>query len=626
MKYFSNHQIEEALRVLEPYNAFFGITFLVLKKAGVPIGSKMRLRLDAENKRFLEEHYGIHPKSRYFFRVFRPSVKARDWVAPNYASTGLQAINTQTFRDAILHEKNDNTWGWTDDYLVHLSNRLPRASIRIPLFHLAVWIFKYRPFPEQYNRADVVRMFINEFALMDDELDALFQIDIVSDVGETQSFQDLPVRWHEILASRTTPRDVPVESSGTLNYLEVDGIGPVRPLVFLPAKRLNLITGDNGLGKTFLLDLSWWALTQGWAEMPATPTDPSDSKPPYINFAVGGTESGAIRANYNAETNSWPIRSKRPVDSGLAVYAMLDGSFAVWDPANRLTVGGAESIPRRGLRLTRRQIWNGRQPQLEGLIRDWVRWQQRPDLYPIFSTFKAVLNRVFPPDLGPLKFGDPVRVPNDSREIPTLVHPYGRVPILFESAGIRRIITLAYLLVWAWEEHKIRAIHQRRPEERQMIVLVDEAEAHLHPKWQRAILPALLEIGSDLHQELAVQWIIASHSPLVMASGESIWDTDSDGLFHLEMNAGGRTSFAQVPFQRRGTVDSWLSSGIFEIARPGSKDRETVIEEAIELQQMENPSAEAVQEVNDRLSRILSSEDPFWVRWIFFAQSYGISL
>ena len=624
MKYFSGIQIEEALRVLERYNAFFGITFLVLKKAGVPVGSKMRLRLDAENKKFLEEHYGIHPKSNYFFRVFRPSVKAQDWVAPNYASTSLQSINTQTFRDAILHEKKDDNWGWATDYLAHLANRLPRATGRIPLFHLAVWIFKNRPLDEHHTRADVVRDFVNEFAITNDELDALFQIDIVSDVGEKQSFQDLPVGWHEIVAPRTMPRDVPVESSGTLNYLEVDGVGPVRPLVFLPSRRLNLITGDNGLGKTFLLDLSWWALTHDWADRPATPTDASDSKLPYINFAVGGTEAGTVRADYRPRTNSWPILSRRRAFSGLAVYARLDGSFAVWDPANR-PMFRARSIPRRSFKFTRDEIWDGKHPQIEGLIRDWVRWQQRPDLYPAYSTFKAVLNRVFPQDLGPLEFGDPVRVPNDSREIPTLVHPYGSVPILFESAGIRRIITLAYLLVWAWEEHKIRANLQRRPEERQMIVLVDEAEAHLHPKWQRVILPALLEIGGDLHQEMAVQWIIASHSPLVMASGESIWDTDSDALFHLEMNALGRTSFGPVAFQRRGTVDSWLSSGIFELARPGSKDRETAIGEAIELQQLEDPSAEAVQEMSDRLSSVLSSEDPFWVRWIFFAQSYGIS-
>ena len=625
MKYFSGPLIEEALGLLQSYNAFFGVTFLVLKKASVPVGSKKRLRLDAENKKFLDENYRVHPKSRYFFRVFRQSDKAKDWLKPNYASTGLQAINTQTFRDALLHERNDNTWGWSSDYLVHLSRRLPRAGIRIPLFHLAVWIYRERSFEDGYTRADVVKDFVKAFAITRDEIDALFQADIASNITERQSFQELPVRWTEILAPRSTPRDVPAESSGILNYLEVDSIGPVRPLVFQPSKRLNLVTGDNGLGKTFLLDLSWWALTGDWVDRPATPSGVSPSNPPYIKFAVGATDSRAVRAHYEARTGTWSIRSQRRDLSGLAVYAMLDGSFAVWDPASRPVAGTVGSAQKPSLKFTRDEIWDGKPRQLEGLIRDWVKWQQRPDLYPVYSTFQAVLKRVFPPDLGPLQIGGPVRIPNDSREIPTLVHPYGKVPILFESAGIRRIMALAYLVAWAWEEHKTQAHEQHRPEERQMIVLVDEAEAHLHPKWQRVILPALLGISSDLHQELAVQWVIASHSPLVMASGETTWDTGLDALFHIDMNADGRVSFGHVPFERRGTIDSWLSSDIFEIPRPGSREREAVIEAAVELQQQEGPTTTVVQEMTDRLRRHLAPEDPFWVRWIFFAQSYGIS-
>ena len=624
MKYFSGPLIEEALGILQSYNAFFGVTFLSLKKAKVPVGSKRRLRLDAENKRFLETHYRVHPKSRYFFRVFRPSYKAKDWLKPNYASTGLQAINTQTFRDALLHEKNDNTWGWASNYIVHLKRRLPGTGAKISLFHLAAWIYRDRPLEEGYNRANVVEDFIGEFEITNDELDALFETGIDSDISEGQSFQELPVRWYEILASRTTPEDVPAESSGTLNYLEVDSIGPVRPLIFQPSKRLNLITGDNGLGKTFLLDLSWWALTENWAERPATPSDVFPSNPPYIKFAVGANESRAIRARYLAHTGTWTVGAERRDLSGLTVYAMLDGSFAVWDPANRSLGGLGPSTQRLALKFTRDEIWDGKPKQLEGLIRDWVKWQQRPDLYPAYATFQAVLKRVFPPDVGPLQIGSPVRVPNDSREIPTLVHPYGNVPILFESAGIRRIMALAYLVVWAWEEHKVHAQEQRRPEERQMIVLVDEAEAHLHPKWQRVILPALLGISSDLHKELSVQWIIASHSPLVMASGETIWDIDSDTLFHIEMDVDGRVSFGHVPFERRGTIDSWLSSDIFEILRPGSREREDVIEAAVALQQQE-PTAAAVQEMTDQLKRHLAPEDSFWVRWIFFAQSYGIS-
>lgn len=621
MKYFSGPQIQEALRDLQPYNPFFGITFLVLKKANMPIGSKKRLPLDAENRRFLIEHYRVHPKSKFFFRVFRPTEKTKDWANPKYASTTLQAVNTQTFRDAVLHDRNDNTWGWATDYLDHLASRLPRGDVRIPLFQLAVWIYRERRLRDNYSREQVVKDFVRDYSITDQELELLFRTDIISDLSETEAFQELPVRWHDILASRSRPKDVPAESSGTLRYLEVDSIGPVRPLVFQPSKRLNLVTGDNGLGKTFLLDLSWWALTQDWADRPATPSDASPSRPPYIKFAVGDAASSAIRASYEADIDSWKIGRQTRALSGLAVYAMLDGSFSVWDPASSASGGAIGSAHRNSLRFSREEIWDGKPRQLEGLLRDWVKWQQSPDIYSAYSTFEAVLHRVFPPDLGPLEIGDPVRIPNDSREIPTLIHPYGRVPILFESAGIRRIITLAYLLVWAWEEHKIRTRHQGRPEERQMIVLVDEAEAHLHPKWQRAILPALLGIGSDLHKEMAVQWIIASHSPLVMASGESIWNTDSDTLFHLDMGPAGRVSLEPVPFERRGTVDSWLSSRIFELSRPGSVEREAAIQAAVELQQQPNPTPESIRDITALLASHLSTEDPFWVRWVFFARA-----
>ena len=32
------------------------------------------------------------------------------------------------------------------------------------------------------------------------------------------------------------------------------------------APRLNLITGDNGLGKSFLLDVAWYCLTRRWPQ------------------------------------------------------------------------------------------------------------------------------------------------------------------------------------------------------------------------------------------------------------------------------------------------------------------------------------------------------------------------
>lgn len=626
MKYFSKAQIEESLNYLVPHSIFFGTTFLVLKRAGAPVGSKMKLRLDAENKIFLDQFYRLHPKSKHYFRVFRQNEKAKDWLQPKYPSTSLQAINTQTFRDALLHEKNDNTWGRARDYVDQLVKKLRRGSVRIPLFHLAVWIYKETGFDTRLTKNDVTNIFARDFLLTHEELDKLFQNDVDSAWSEEQSFQEQPVRWHEILASRSRPKDVPAESSGTLNYLEARNVGPVQPFVFQPSRRLNLITGDNGLGKTFLLDLSWWALTRDWATQMATPFDEPREQRPRIRFSIGDSRSGPQRAAYDARSASWRLAESSRDQSGLAIYAMLDGSFAVWDPAFR-SLGDISSMQSKpSLKFTRDEVWNGKPGQLEGLIRDWVKWQQSPDLYPAYSTFEAVLRRVFPPDMGPLKVGKPVRVMKDPREIPTLIHPYGRVPILFESAGIRRIVTLAYLLVWAWEEHKILARQQGVPEERQMIVLVDEAEAHLHPKWQRVILPALLDVGSELHEEMSVQWIVASHSPLVMASGEAVWDLSSDTLFHLDLDDEREISFDVVPFERRGTVDSWLSSTIFEIARPGSVERELAIQAAVDLQLQQSVSREDVEAASTQLREHLAPEDSFWVRWIIFAEDYGVSV
>lgn len=48
-----------------------------------------------------------------------------------------------------------------------------------------------------------------------------------------------------------------------LKELKIINIGPAdAELEF--GNRLNLITGDNGLGKSFLLDIAWWAMTRKW--------------------------------------------------------------------------------------------------------------------------------------------------------------------------------------------------------------------------------------------------------------------------------------------------------------------------------------------------------------------------
>ena len=52
--------------------------------------------------------------------------------------------------------------------------------------------------------------------------------------------------------------------------------------------RLNIITGDNGLGKTFLMDCAWWALTNTWAGNEARPKYAEGSKRASISYAIAG--------------------------------------------------------------------------------------------------------------------------------------------------------------------------------------------------------------------------------------------------------------------------------------------------------------------------------------------------
>lgn len=49
-----------------------------------------------------------------------------------------------------------------------------------------------------------------------------------------------------------------------LKRLELENVGPAPRMELNLAPRLNLVTGDNGLGKSFLLDVAWWALTRKW--------------------------------------------------------------------------------------------------------------------------------------------------------------------------------------------------------------------------------------------------------------------------------------------------------------------------------------------------------------------------
>jgi hypothetical protein len=643
--FISQRIIEDALKALESVHPFYGVTFLVCKKGELPVGRMIPFPINHEEDEFLKEYYRPESRSACFYRAFRVSDKRKYWLQPDYASSGSQAIRTQTFGLAFLHDRGSDHWGWVQDYVEVLQN--PQyLSEKLSAFAFASWLFRGRDWPKGTEAVDVLNAFLTEFHIDSFEQDKLFNLAIPSIAFDNGLWAEQSYSWLNVSERLgiPAPPGVPEDEGGTLSALAIQAVGPAKKLHLEFADRINLITGDNGLGKSFILDCAWWALSGIWSAFPAYPREDADRAEPTISFEIqGGTgqrEKG--ESIYNWDTQEWSFTKARPAIPGLLIYARVDGAFAIWDPARDYWSTSDKRQAPTPLIFSREEVWNGLQETSggkttflsNGLIADWIHWQNSPDKQP-FETLKHVLRRLSPPDLqhgdlGPLSTGKPTRIPRDSRWMPTITHSYGDVPIVHTSAGVKRIIALAYLIVWAWEEHKTQSKLIRKEPQRNMVIVVDEIEAHLHPKWQRVILPALLDVRQDLDPGLRAQLLIATHSPLVTASIEPYFDNAHDRIFHLDFVRRtlfeGEVEVQEHDFVKWGTVDSWLKSDVFELRQARSVLGEQAIEDAKALQEKESISQDQVAEVSQRLVKYLPAHDSFWPRWTFFAAQHGVEI
>lgn len=211
------------------------------------------------------------------------------------------------------------------------------------------------------------------------------------------------------------------------------------------------------------------------------------------------------------ETKAGWGKAGRPWNPGLVIYANADGGFSVWDPARNYwkkkgNIDIQERLP--GYVFSAKDVWDGLKVDIDGkatqvcngLILDWSTWireggetaQRMAEVLDRLSAQGEVLK------VGPLK-----RLSiNDSRDIPSIRTAYtDAVPILHASSGVRRMVGLAYMLLWSWNEH-VRAAEQLGEERtKQVVMLFDELESHLHPRWQRSILNSVLHIAESLHPD-----------------------------------------------------------------------------------------------------------------------------
>lgn len=426
-----------------------------------------------------------------------------------------------------------------------------------------------------------------------------------------------------------------------LQYLRFQDVGPAPQMEITFKKRMNFLVGDNGLGKSFLLDAAWWALTRTWARHPLAPKRQtirvhghkvirSENPNPQIGYRYtkktgGGTHQHTSK--FDRETQLWPLPQGRPPMPGLVLYAQVDGGFSCWDPARNYWKGD-DPDREPAYRFAPDEIWNGLpldapDKLCNGLITDWGYWQLENG--EPFGQLSRVLEALSPSVDEPLVPGELISKVSmeDSRKHPSIRMPYGQtVPLIHASAGIRRIVALAYLLVWAWQEHIDACGLQGREPAREIIFLIDEIEAHLHPQWQRRIVPALLDVMEALtgSRQVPVQLIAATHSPLVLASTEPRFRSDFDVIWELDIKHG-KVELNELPWIRYGDANAWLTSPAFDLKEPRSLEAEEAMSRALSLLRKDSPSYEEVEEVDEALRHVLSDIDRFWVRWSHWRDS-----
>ncbi|MBI5572357.1 MAG: AAA family ATPase [Desulfomonile tiedjei] len=447
-----------------------------------------------------------------------------------------------------------------------------------------------------------------------------------------------------------------------IKRIHTKNVGPAPELAIEFADRLNLLTGDNGLGKTFFLDVAWWVQTGTWAGEPAWPDPRFDGDSRIGRQLAPETSQSQYEDDsfFNSWHQEWQLGWGEP-GSAIVIYGRVDEGFSVWDPVRN----GTSIEPPRALtaawpevyNFSQESLWNGlksaapgtlslsplgdpiknprpsTQVLCNGLIRDWVEWSYRatPEKAKAYETLTKVMETLSPdPEREAIKPDHPIRVSvSDVRDVPTIRLPYYAypVPVIYASAGMKRILSLAYVLVWCWYEHQQACRILKQEPANDLVILIDEVEAHLHPKWQRSILPAILSVTKVLSEKMNVQIVATTHSPLLLASLEPEFDEAKDRVIVFD-EEDGKITISPFQWAKYGDSSDWLTSPVFGLRRATSKEADRVLEAAYAYMRHDDMKAfssrenreEVQKEIQRDLMRLLPEDDPFLVEWDYFVK------
>lgn len=372
-----------------------------------------------------------------------------------------------------------------------------------------------------------------------------------------------------------------------INSLKTENVGPGNVNLEF-RERLNLFTGDNGLGKSFLFDIIWFAHTRTWPRdvnkaikggYLAMPIFDQTKQESTIRFKLFSAKE-ATTYTYDNDELKWKTSKRgQPTKSGLVFYITAEGNYCLYDSYRSSDENPSEVF-------TERDLWEGNKEKvIRGLLDDLIVWKNSNDdqdksKFDVFlKLFQSISN-------DPAASIGPSAILAKARSLPVPTINLGiqkNVPIVFLSTAIKRVLTIAYFVSWAYGEHVIYAKTNKGGVTAQDVtIIIDELDVHLHPKWQSTILAAVLKIKDLLTVNGSTQFFVSTHSPIVMVNAEPLWDEIQDRWIDIDVINNEVVTQVRT-FEKLGRASSYLTGDAFDLKDERSLEAQKVIEEYNQL-------------------------------------------
>lgn len=440
-----------------------------------------------------------------------------------------------------------------------------------------------------------------------------------------------------------------------LKKLSLKGVGPAPEMEVEFAERLTVITGDNGLGKSFILDAVWFALTEeafGEALLVEN-IRKNDKLENLASLAIFYEDDQEKRLFYYRQGMHWgdPDKVSKydfPNLGGPLLYFGAEGKVGFYDPArpqNRTSVSSTYNQDEikngssgrsfninnintniNGIFLKEDHI------KINGYLIDLTYWLH--DGGEPYANFQKALKILSENPESPISFNSAKRIADltQPRIIPHINTENGETPITLASAGILRILCIAYMIVNCWHEHKLISETQGKEPGKSFLLLIDEIEIHLHPRWQRKILAAVLEVAKAITEDegFQVQVICTTHSPIVLTGIEPHFDPEKDKLLDLQLTPGapgerGTVELREVEFEKLGSVGEWLMSDMFNVDDIPEPNAEALKKRAALFKQ-EKPTQAEIDEVDNLMREHFAPDHQERTHWVWLAKKKGLTL